>query len=110
MLSLNNAFNEHDVFEFINRIKRYLNLNEGQEIEIFSEPKIDGLSVNLIYKNGKLVTAATRGDGQIGENITDNVITIKDIPKILKTKCLLGSATPSVETYYNSINEKYINF
>ena len=52
MLSLNNAFNEHDVFEFINRIKRYLNLNEGQEIEIFSEPKIDGLSISLRYING----------------------------------------------------------
>ena len=73
MLSLNNAFNEHDVFEFINRIKRYLNLNEGQEIEIFSEPKIDGLSISLRYINGLFQQAITRGDGEFGEDVTENV-------------------------------------
>ena len=73
MLSLSNAFNEHDVFEFINRIKRYLNLNEGQEIEIFSEPKIDGLSISLRYINGLFQQAITRGDGEFGEDVTENV-------------------------------------
>ena len=84
MLSLNNAFNEHDVFEFINRIKRYLNLNEGQEIEIFSEPKIDGLSISLRYINGLFQQAITRGDGEFGEDVTENVRMVDNIPKILK--------------------------
>ena len=85
MLSLDNAMSEEDLKNFQKKISNFLN-KKGIDFEFSSEPKIDGLSVNLIYKNGKLVTAATRGDGQIGENITDNVITIKDIPKILKTK------------------------
>jgi len=85
MLSLDNAMSEEDLQNFQKKISNFLN-KKGIDFEFSSEPKIDGLSVNLIYKNGKLVTAATRGDGQIGENITDNVITIKDIPKILKTK------------------------
>ncbi len=84
MLSLNNAFNEHDVFEFINRIKRYLNLNEGQEIEIFSEPKIDGLSISLRYTNGLFQQAITRGDGEFGEDVTENVRMVDNIPKSLK--------------------------
>ena len=85
MLSLDNAMSEEDLKNFQKKISNFLN-KKGIDFEFSSEPKIDGLSVNLIYINGKLVTAATRGDGQIGENITDNVITIKDIPKILKTK------------------------
>ena len=72
------------MLEFINRIKRYLNLNEGQEIEIFSEPKIDGLSISLRYINGLFQQAITRGDGEFGEDVTENVRMVDNIPKILK--------------------------
>lgn len=80
MLSLANAFNTEETNEFINRIQRFLGIAEGQDIELVGEPKIDGLSLSLTYRNGELVSGATRGDGMIGENITDNVKTIKDIP------------------------------
>ena len=83
MLSL--AMSEDDLVNFQKKISNFLN-KKTIDFEFSTEPKIDGLSVNLIYKNGKLVIAATRGDGQTGENITNNVITIKDIPKLLKTK------------------------
>ena len=85
MLSLDNAMSEEDLANFQKKICNFLNKKE-LDFEFSSEPKIDGLSVNLIYENGKLMTASTRGDGQTGENITNNVITIKDIPKLLKTK------------------------
>ena len=85
MLSLDNAMSEDDLVNFQKKISNFLN-KKTIDFEFSTEPKIDGLSVNLIYKNGKLVIAATRGDGQTGENITNNVITIKDIPKLLKTK------------------------
>ncbi|MDC3155276.1 NAD-dependent DNA ligase LigA [Pelagibacteraceae bacterium] len=85
MLSLDNAMSEDDLVNFQKKISNFLN-KKIIDFEFSTEPKIDGLSVNLIYKNGKLVIAATRGDGQTGENITNNVITIKDIPKHLKTK------------------------
>ncbi len=85
MLSLDNAMSEDDLVNFQKKLSNFLN-KKTNDFEFSTEPKIDGLSVNLIYKNGKLVIAATRGDGQTGENITNNVITIKDIPKLLKTK------------------------
>ena len=85
MLSLDNAMSEDDLVNFQKKISNFLN-KKTIDFEFSTEPKIDGLSINLIYKNGKLVIAATRGDGQTGENITNNVITIKDIPKLLKTK------------------------
>ena len=85
MLSLDNAMNKDDLLNFQKKIANFLNMRVI-DFEFSSEPKIDGISVNLIYQNGKLVSAATRGDGQIGENITDNILTITDIPKSLKTK------------------------
>jgi len=86
MLSLGNAFEDGDVAEFLGRIRRFLNLSEATEIEVTAEPKIDGLSISLRYENGKLVQAATRGDGAEGENVTANVQTIADVPEKLTGK------------------------
>lgn len=84
MLSLDNAFSEEDVADFIGRIRRYLNLAAAEPIAVTAEPKIDGLSCSLRYENGALVLAATRGDGTTGEDVTPNVRTIADIPGRLK--------------------------
>ena len=86
MLSLGNAFEDSEVAEFLGRVRRFLNLPEGTEIEVTAEPKIDGLSISLRYENGKLVQAATRGDGAEGENVTANVKTIGDVPEKLTGK------------------------
>ncbi len=80
MLSLGNLFEDEEVAEFDSRIRKFLNLNASEELAYTSEPKIDGLSLSLRYENGKLVQAATRGDGDVGENVTANALTIKDIP------------------------------
>ena len=86
MLSLGNAFQEKEITEFLGRVRRFLNLPETTEIEVTAEPKIDGLSISLRYENGKLVQAATRGDGAEGENVTANVKTIGDVPEKLTGK------------------------
>ena len=86
MLSLDNAFAEEDVIDFVGRIRRFLRLPESEEIAFSAEPKIDGLSMSLRYEDGKLVTAATRGDGAEGEDVTANAKTLEDIPKLLKGK------------------------
>ncbi len=84
MLSLGNAFTDEDVQEFVDRIRKYLGLPAEAEIAFTAEPKIDGLSLSLRYEKGKLIHAATRGDGATGENVTANALTIADIPKNLQ--------------------------
>src|SRR5580698_134328 len=84
MLSLDNAFAEQDVLDFAARIRRFLKLADDEEIGFSAEPKIDGLSMSLRYEGGELVTAATRGDGAVGEDVTANIRTLEDVPHKLK--------------------------
>ncbi|MDB9746616.1 NAD-dependent DNA ligase LigA [Candidatus Pelagibacter sp.] len=86
MLSLSNAFNENDLDNFLKKIMNYLDLDSSSAIEFSAEPKIDGISASLIYKKGKFMTGLSRGDGKEGEDITENLKTIYDIPKIIKDK------------------------
>ncbi|MDA8602985.1 NAD-dependent DNA ligase LigA [Alphaproteobacteria bacterium] len=83
MLSLANAFTDDDVVEFFGRVRRFLSLSEQAAIEMTCEPKIDGLSAAITYKQGKFTLGATRGDGSVGENITANLAVIGDVPKQL---------------------------
>ncbi len=84
MLSLENAFAEEEVADFVGRVRRFLSLAPDEEVALTAEPKIDGLSCSLRYEKGDLVLAATRGDGATGEVVTENVRTIADIPQRLK--------------------------
>jgi len=88
MLSLDNAFGEEDVVEFVGRIRRFLRLAEDAPLAFTAEPKIDGLSMSLRYEHGVLVNAATRGDGTVGEDVTANIRTLKDVPEKLKGRSL----------------------
>lgn len=87
MLSLSNSYNEQDIFDFDERVKKFLR-NDAQ-VEYFAELKLDGLSIELVYEKGQLVRALTRGDGVTGEDVTHNVKTIKNIPLKIKHKDLL---------------------
>ncbi len=86
MLSLNNAFNREDLENFEKKISNFLSLKKNSDLEYSTEPKIDGISASLFYKNGKFIQGLSRGDGVEGEDITENLKTINDIPKILKGK------------------------
>ncbi|MBE7202373.1 MAG: NAD-dependent DNA ligase LigA, partial [Parafilimonas terrae] len=83
MLSLGNAFAPEEVAEFVARVRRFLAWPEDKPLAFTAEPKIDGLSLSLRYEAGRLVTAATRGDGEVGENVTANAATVHDIPQTL---------------------------
>jgi DNA ligase (NAD+) len=91
MLSLANAFDAEDVAEFLDRARRFLGLPAEEEIACTAEPKIDGLSANLRYQKGRLVVGATRGDGEVGEDVTANLRTLDDVPARLE-----GSGWPDV--------------
>jgi DNA ligase (NAD+) len=92
MLSLDNAMATAEVVEFLRRARRFLSLAEDAPLEVVAEPKIDGLSSSLRYENGLLVQGATRGDGTVGEDVTGNLRTIRDIPQRLQ-----GQTPPVLE-------------
>jgi DNA ligase (NAD+) len=83
MFSLDNAFDDDAVADFVGRVRRFLKLDDDEPIALTAEPKIDGLSCSLRYENGRLARALTRGDGRIGEDVTANVRTVADIPEQL---------------------------
>ena len=91
MLSLDNAFNDDDVREFVGRVRKFLGLADNEQVTLVAEPKIDGLSASVRYEDGKFVLGATRGDGETGEDITANLAQVADLPKQL-----LGNDVPAV--------------
>ncbi len=84
MLSLDNAFSDEEVRDFVGRMRRFLSLGPDEPVVLTAEPKIDGLSCSLRYEDGRLVLAATRGDGSVGEDVTANARTISDVPQVLE--------------------------
>jgi DNA ligase (NAD+) len=84
MMSLDDAFEDADVVRFVERIQRFLRIDDATSIVFSAEPKIDGLSMSLRYENGQLVTGATRGDRIVGDDVTANIRTLKDIPRQLE--------------------------
>ncbi len=111
MLSLANTFNKEDVYKFIEKAKKYLK-SKDETFDYCFEQKIDGVSLSIIYNNGKLYKASTRGDGYIGEDVTNNVLQIKDIPQYIGD--INGELEVRGEIYmpistFNKLNNKYIN-
>jgi DNA ligase (NAD+) len=113
MLSLSNIFDEVGLDDFYEKIRKYLNLSLNSTLEIVSEPKIDGLSASLLYKKGVLEVGATRGDGSLGEDVTENIRTISNIPKIIDSKDVPEILEVRGEIYMNksdfiSLNEEML--
>ncbi len=99
MLSLDNGFNDQDVYDFMERIRRFLNIPSETPIDLVAEPKIDGLSATLEYHKNRFVLGATRGDGVEGEDITENLKTLKDIPAQIEAKDFPGITEIRGEVY-----------
>ena len=113
MLSLSNAFNVADMKDFLKKINNFLNFN-NKDIRLFCEPKIDGISATLIYKNGTLIRGLSRGDGVIGEDILENLKTIKDLPKKIAGKDIPNILEIRCEIYISKkdfikISDKFAN-
>ena len=114
MLSLGNAFSEEDLINFEKRIQNYLSMKNDFKISYSAEPKIDGISASLTFKNGKFHKGLSRGDGKEGEDITENLETIKDIPKIISNKDFPKEIDIRGEVFiqnsdFKSLNEKFAN-
>jgi DNA ligase (NAD+) len=109
MLSLGNAFADDEVAEFAARVRRFLGLDGGEKVEVVAEPKIDGLSISLTYENGRLALAATRGDGEEGENVTGNVMTILQVPQRLQGKGIPDRIEVRGEIYLSHAAFKKLN-
>ena len=114
MLSLGNAFNEEDLKNFEKKIINFLSLKNTDTIEYSAEPKIDGISASLIYVNGKLTQGLSRGDGNQGENITQNLRTINDIPLEINAKNFPKEIDIRGEVFienndFKKIKEKFAN-
>ena len=114
MLSLGNAFNEQDLRNFEKKIINFLSLDDRKIIEYSAEPKIDGISASLIYINGKFFKGLSRGDGSEGEDITENLKTIKDIPTLITQKNFPSEIDIRGEVFiqnndFKEINEKFSN-
>lgn len=105
MLSLDNGFSHQDVFDFVERVRRFLGLSPNERIELVAEPKIDGLSATLDYQQGHFVLGATRGDGVEGEDITANLKTIADIPQLIA-----GSDFPSATEIRGEVYMRHDEF
>ena len=114
MLSLSNAFDREDLINFEKKIFNFLNEESTQIIEYSAEPKIDGISASLIFKNGKFITGLSRGDGKEGEDITENLKTIKDIPNQIKSKNFPEEIDIRGEVFiqnndFKTLNNKFAN-
>ncbi len=114
MLSLGNAFNEEDLKNFEKKIINFLNLENTIRVEYSAEPKIDGISASLIYKDGKLIKGLSRGDGTEGEDITQNLKTINDIPQEINSKNFPNEIDIRGEVFienndFKNINTKFAN-
>ena len=114
MLSLGNAFSEEDLINFEKRIQNYLSIKNDFKISYSAEPKIDGISASLTFKNGKFHKGLSRGDGKEGEDITENLKTIKDIPKKISHKDFPEEIDIRGEVFiqnsdFKSLNEKFAN-
>ena len=114
MLSLGNAFNEEDLNNFEKKILNFLSYKKNTYIEYSAEPKIDGISASLIFKNGKFIKGLSRGDGKEGEDITENLETIKDIPKVITAKNFPSEIDIRGEVFiqnndFEKISEKFSN-
>ena len=114
MLSLGNAFNEDDLISFEKKIFNFLSLDHTTKIEYSAEPKIDGISASLIYKDGKFIRGLSRGDGKEGEDITENLKTINDIPKHINIKNFPKIIDIRGEVFiknndFEKINKKFAN-
>ena len=108
MLSLANAFGREDLINFEKRILNFLSKNEGFQLSYSAEPKIDGISASLIFKNGEFKIGLSRGDGKEGEDITANLATIKDIPKKIESKDFPQEIDIRGEVYIQNSDFKYL--